>query len=71
MSTNITDRTFVVERAESYRAHAEEMLKCAAKARTEGEQLEYFKLAKAWLTLAEGVGRGLEPEEQCEEPEDT
>jgi hypothetical protein len=53
------DRTFApVERAATYRDHAEAMLKCASRAGTEEEQLEYFRLAKAWLALAGALIEG-------------
>jgi hypothetical protein len=63
------DRSFApVERAATYRDHAAAMLKCAARARTEDEQLEYFRLAKAWLALAEGLDLGLTTVEACTDP---
>ena len=60
------ERTFnPPERAVSYRAHADAMVKCAAMARTEDERLEYFKLAKAWIALAEGAEHGLKTDQPC------
>ena len=60
------DRSFAPpDRAIGYRAQAEAMLKCAAAADTEDERLEYFKLAKAWIALAEGAERGLQTDQSC------
>jgi hypothetical protein len=61
------DSSFAADRAKTYRAHAEEMLKCAARARMDDERIEYLKLAKAWVELAVGAERGLKTDEACEE----
>ena len=55
--------------AAEYRAHAEEMLKCARVARTDDERAEYYRLAKAWTALAEGAEQGLKTDEACGEPD--
>jgi hypothetical protein len=51
------------ERAATYREQAEAIVRCVAMARTEDERLEYFKLAKAWITLAEGAAQGLQADQ--------
>ena len=54
-------------KAAQYRAHAAQMMKCAEAARTESERLEYLKLGKAWIALAEGAEHGLTTDEPCAE----
>lgn len=57
-------------RAALYRSHAEEMIRCAKAALSEHERLEYLKLSKAWIALAEGADQGLTTDQPALEPQE-